>query len=117
MGNESNLSEEAILAELGRGLAARRVAMGFTQAELARQAGIGKRTVERIEAGNACQTSALVRVLGVLELQGGFRQLFLPSGPRPMDLLRFKGKTRKRASSRRRGTRRPDGPWTWGDEA
>lgn len=125
------LGDEAILSELGHALAERRIGMGLTQAELAKQAGIGKRTVERIEGGNSCQTSALIRVLRVLGLQDQLRQLIPSSGPSPIALLKLKKKERKRVSSRRpRGVRASAAKakrsssvkqgarkWTWGDEA
>ena len=116
MTKESYMSDAAVLTDLGRGLADRRIRMGLTQAELAKQAGIGKRTLERIEAGNSCQTSALIRILRILRLQGELMRIIPPSGPSPMDLLRLKGKRPKRASSKTR----PTGPakkWSWGDEA
>ncbi|MDP6037110.1 MAG: helix-turn-helix domain-containing protein, partial [Candidatus Latescibacteria bacterium] len=52
---EPSLNDETILGEIGRRLAKRRIALGYTQAHLADQAGIAKRTVERIEAGNPTQ--------------------------------------------------------------
>ncbi len=119
------MSDDAVLAELGGALAARRIEMELTQAELAKQAGIGKRTVERIEAGHSCQSSALIRILRILDLLSNLDQLIPPAGPSPMDLLKRKGKTRKRASSKRRtvDTSSPskrEAPvgkeWVWGDE-
>jgi DNA-binding XRE family transcriptional regulator len=124
------MSEDTVLAELGGALAARRIEMELTQAELAEQAGIGKRTVERVEAGSSCQTSVLIRIMRVLELLEGLGRLIPPTGPRPMDLLKRKGKARKRASSKRRragsspaskqdsptGGKRAGTEWTWGDE-
>jgi hypothetical protein len=38
------------------------------------------------------------------------------AGPRPMDLLKRKGKVRQRASSRRRSDRSED-PWSWDDNS
>ena len=125
------LSDEAILSELGRALAGRRIGKGLTQAELAKQAGIGKRTVERIESGSSCQSSALIRVLRVLGLQDQLRQLIPSSGPSPIALLKRKKKERKRVSLRRTrgitasaaktkrssGVKQGAGKWTWGDEA
>lgn len=115
MTNEFNMGHTAVLAQLGRSLAERRISMGLTQAELAKQSGISKRTVERIEAGNSCQTSALIRVLRVLELQEDLLRLIPPASPHPMDLLKTKRKERKRASSKIR-TKNPAKKWTWGDE-
>ena len=53
---ESLLTDEAILEEIGRRLARRRVDLGCTQADLAEQSGVAKRTVERIEAGRSPAT-------------------------------------------------------------
>jgi DNA-binding XRE family transcriptional regulator len=116
MTKDSYVSDSVLLTELGRGLADRRIRMGLTQAELAKQAGIGKRTLERIEAGNSCQTSALIRILRILKLQGELMRIIPPSGPSPMDLLRLKGRKPRRASSKTRPTR-PRKKWAWGDEA
>jgi hypothetical protein len=41
---------------------------------------------------------------------------FIPEpGPRPLDLLKLKGKERRRASSRKQQDK-TDEPWSWGDE-
>ena len=109
------LTDDAVLAELGARLARRRVELQLTQAAVAEQAGIAKRTLERIEAGQTSQLITLVRVLRVLDAASGLDSLIPESGPRPMDLLRRKGKARQRASK----SRKPGDsgkPWTWDDE-
>ena len=111
-----SIGDDAILEELGHRLRQRRITKGLTQAELAREAGVSKRTVERIEAGAAAQTLNLVRILRVLELLGGIDQLVPEAGPSPLDLLKRKGKARKRATSRRTATS-PRDNWSWGDDA
>ena len=103
-----------ILQELGQRLARRRLDLGLTQAEAADEAGVGKRTVERIEGGGDTQVSTLIRLLRVLELVEGLDQLVPKAKLRPLDLLKLKGKQRKRASSR--GTDKPTDKWQWGDE-
>jgi DNA-binding XRE family transcriptional regulator len=45
------LTDDAVLAELGARIAGRRVELQLTQAAVAEQAGIAKRTLERMEAG------------------------------------------------------------------
>jgi transcriptional regulator with XRE-family HTH domain len=111
----SLLLDEAILAEIGERLARRRLDLQLTQAEVAEQAGIAKRTLERIEAGHSAQMSSMIRIFRVLDLLPGLESLVSDAGPRPMDLLKRKGKVRQRASKRRRSE--PSGkPWTWGDE-
>lgn len=108
-------TDEAILAELGGRLAQRRLELQLTQEMLAEQAGVSKRTVERIEAGATAQMSTLIRVLRVLELLDRLETLVPEAGPRPMDLVRLKGKARKRASGKRQTAHA--GPWQWGDES
>jgi transcriptional regulator with XRE-family HTH domain len=106
------MSDEAILVELGVRLARRRIDKPLTQAELAHEAGVSKRTVERIEAGASAQMSSLIRICRVLDLLPGMDQFIPPSGPKPMELIKTKGKMRQRASSSRRGGG-PDDQWTW----
>ena len=112
---EKQLTPEAILAELGRRIARRRLDLAMTQADAAEQAGLGKRTVERIEAGRDTQVSTIVRLLRVLGLTEGLERLVPESAPSPMDLLKMKGKERKRASSAKRVAKRSK-EWRWGDE-
>lgn len=59
MNIDEMLSDEAVLAELGQRLARLRVERDYTQAMLAEQAGISKRTLERLEAGPSCQLNSL----------------------------------------------------------
>lgn len=112
---EGLLTDEAVLIELGGRLARRRIELGLAQAALAEQAGVSKRTVERIEAGAAAQTVTLIRILRVLDLLSRLETLVPDAGPSPMDLLKLKGKERKRAPRKKKS---PSGkPWQWGDEA
>ena len=112
---ENLLTDEAILVELGKRLAQRRLTFQLTQADLAEQSGVSKRTVERIEAGATTQLSTLIRILRVLQLLDRLEDLIPASGPRPMDLLKLKGKERQRASRRKKPSTAE--PWQWGDEA
>jgi transcriptional regulator with XRE-family HTH domain len=111
----SLLTDDAVLAELGARLRRRRVDLALTQSELAHQAGIAKRTVERLEDGSSVQTSRLVRVLRALDLMAGLGTLVAPVRARPMEHLRREGKPRQRGSSTPR-REQPEEPWTWGDE-
>jgi len=106
------LADEVILAEVGERLARRRLDLQLTQAEVADQAGVAKRTVERIESGAAAQMSSLIRIFRVLGLLPGLEQMLPEAAPRPMDLLRRKGKVRQRASSRKRSSK-PGAAWSW----
>jgi transcriptional regulator with XRE-family HTH domain len=115
MSIEPLMTDKAILAEIGHRLGRRRVELELTQADLAREAGVGKRTVERVEAGESTQTATLIRILRVLELLGALETAIPERGQRPMDLLKLLGKERQRASSKKR-KRNGEEEWTWGDE-
>ena len=112
---EGLLTDEAILAELGRRFAQHRLELQLTQEMLAEQAGVSKRTVERVEAGGTTQISTMIRILRVLGLLDRLETLVPETGPRPMDLLKLKGKVRERASGKRKPTN--EIPWKWSDEA
>ena len=112
----SLLTDEAVLAEIGERIAALRIDMQLTQATVAEQAGIAKRTLERMEAGHSSQLSSLIRVLRVLDALPGLDSLVPETGQRPMDLLQRKGKVRQRASGKR-SEKSSDEPWSWDDDA
>src|ERR1700739_365065 len=114
------LTDAAILKELGARLERRRLDANLTQAELAEEAGISKRTLERIEAGDSTDFVMLVRVLRALKLIEGLDSLIPDQPQSPIALLKQKGGERKRAGhprtqSRRAGTPRTESPWKWGD--
>lgn len=110
------LNDDAILAETGRRIARCRIDRQLTQADVAEQAGVAKRTVERIEAGASAQLATVIRILRVLDLLPGLEQLIPAPGPSPMDLLRLKGKVRQRASSGRQPDR-ANKKWSWEGDA
>ena len=112
----SNLmADDAILAEIGQRIARRRLDLQLTQAAVAEQAGVAKRTLERLEAGHSMQMSNLIRILRVLESLPGLDRMLPETGPRPMDLLKHKGKPRQRASGGR-SPDQPNAPWTWDED-
>lgn len=110
------LTDTAILARLGERLSQHRINSGLTQAALAEQAGVSKRTLERMEAGETTQLTSFVRVLRVLGLLPGLAELVPETGPGPMDLLKRKGKPRQRARTQPVSTvREQKADWQWGD--
>ncbi len=105
---------QAALKELTTRLARYRMESGLTQAQLALQAGVSKRTIERIENGCDLQITTLVRLLGVLGLADRLDQLIPEHTVSPMDML--KGKTEPPKRARHKKTTKPGKPWKWGDE-
>ena len=112
---DSMMSDAAVLLELGHRLSRRRVELALTQADLAREAGVAKRTVERVEAGESTQAANLIRILRTLNLLDAINAAIPERGPRPMELLKLKGKERQRVSAKKRG-QQPQNDWSWGDE-
>lgn len=110
------LSDSALLEQTGARLAQRRIDFDLTQAELARQAGIGRSTVERMEAGHSTQLSSFIRVLRVLDLLQPFAKLLPEPGLSPMQLVKNQRKFRQRASPRSTRKPRPARDWEWGDD-
>lgn len=114
--NISNLiADDAILAEVGVRIARYRLDLQLTQAELAEQAGIGKRTVERVEAGASAQMLSIIRILRVLELLPNLERMLPAAEPKPMDMLKRKGKMRQRASKSQSSDQSGE-VWSWDDE-
>jgi len=108
------LSDDAVLAEIGARLSFVRLSRDMTQARLAHDAGVSKRTVERIEAGKSAQLTSFIRILRTLGLLAGMELFLPPPRPGPMDLLRRAGRTPQRAT----GNDAQSGePWTWADES
>jgi transcriptional regulator with XRE-family HTH domain len=108
----------AVLHEIGDRLERRRIDAGLTQAALAEEAGISKRTVERIEAGHSTEFVLLLRALRVLKLFETLDQLVPDLPQSPLMLLKSRGRTRKRVGRSRRpaeDTAPPKAapPWKW----
>lgn len=117
----SDLTDAAILQALGQRLERQRIEANLTQAALAEQAGVSKRTLERVEAGRGCELVTLVRLLRVLGLAAGFEGLIPELPPSPIAQLKLRGKTRRRAStapaspSGESPAATPPRPWRWGE--
>ena len=113
----AELTDEVVLEELGTRLAGVRLGRNLTQAALAEQAGVSKRTVERLESGAvAAHLSGFLRVCRVLGLLGNFENLIPEAATSPMEQLKRQRGKRQRATGKRVSTGKP-GKWTWGDES
>lgn len=109
----SQAVDAVILRELGTRLARVRLEKNFTQAALAEQAGVSKRTLERIEAGGPTQLVNLVRVCRALNLLDRFETLIPEPLISPVMQLKLQGKQRQRAKAQS-----PTSPpkWEWNDK-
>ena len=114
----SELTDQAVLQEIGERLERRRIDAGLTQAQLAEEAGVSKRTVERIAAGHSTDFVLLLRVLRVLKRLDALDQLVSDLPHSPLALLQGRGRTRKRVGHSRQPTGgaaepTPAAPWKW----
>jgi transcriptional regulator with XRE-family HTH domain len=120
----SDLTDVAMARILGERVGRYRIAAGLTQAELSEQAGIGKRTLERIEAGRGAELVNLIRVLRALNALDGFERLLPELPASPIERLELRGRQRQRVAhprGRREATKGAgevgeDAPikrWTW----
>lgn len=108
------MTDPAVLAEIGQRLARHRLERNLTQAELAKEAGVSKRTLIRLEGGESTQLTNLIRILRTLDLLGNLDAFIPPPVSSPVEQLRMEGKRRKRASHKSIAPR-PQEEWTWGD--
>lgn len=107
--------DDAVLQELGRRLTQVRIDLNLTQAELARKAGVGKRTLERLEAGETTQTRTLFRIFRELDLLEKVEILLPEPTARPSHTIKDANALPKRVS-RKRSAKSDDEKWKWGDE-
>lgn len=109
-------TDATVLAELGRRLTRSRLDLNLTQAQLAGEAGVSKRTVQRLESGGVSpQLSGFIRVCRVLNLIERFDILVPEPLPSPIEQLKLQGRQRRRASSVRVQDPTPQ-KWQWGDD-
>lgn len=110
----SDLTDAAVLREIGARLERRRIDADLTQGQLAEQAGTSKRTVERIEAGRSTDSVMLLRVLRALKLLEALDQLVPDLPQSPLALLKGRGRARRRVRHSRRPPEAMAGrPWKW----
>lgn len=114
----NKMSDAAILTELGERLARYRLNRNITQAAVAREAGVARRTVSRLENGYSVDTQSLIRILRALDLVEGLDRMVPPVRPSPLALAERKGQPRERARARAGDADdAPDaGAWVWPDE-
>ncbi len=118
------LTDEAVLAELGRRVERHRLQRNWTQDELASEAQLGRATVQRLERGQAVQSVSLIKALRTLGLLAALDAAVPESIVSPIaELERQQRGARKRA---RRGHGRGHDPdaesaerndWRWGQES
>ena len=109
-------TDETVLAELGGRLTRIRLERNLTQLQLAKEAGVSKNTVQRLEAGAvATQLSGFIRVCRVLDVIERFDLLIPEPVPSPVAQLKMAGRKRQRASTTK-PAKSSAKKWQWGTE-
>lgn len=115
MENFNQLSNKTICEEIGRRLQTERLNQNITQAALAEQAGIARRTLVGAERGERISVDTLLSVLRALDCLQQI-DLFLPNPEiSPVQLSKLKGKQRQRASKKCTYTPVRKAPWAWNE--
>jgi putative transcriptional regulator len=112
------MSNHQIEVEMGDRIRRRRLEMNISQTELARRAGIARRTITSVETGGGCSLLTLIALVRALRSLDWLEQ-FLPEPEiSPMALLaESEGKYHvKRARKHAGRPRKEPGAWKWGDE-
>jgi putative transcriptional regulator len=100
--NYETISDQAVLADLGRRVQAYRLNANLAQAEVALKAGVSRRALQNLESGQGCTLPLLVRVLRAVGAIGQLEALLPAPGPSPIQLAKLQGRERQRASGRRK---------------
>jgi transcriptional regulator with XRE-family HTH domain len=110
----SSLSEVQQAKTLGARIAQVRIRKQLTQQQLADRAGLGLRTVQRLEIGEvSTQLVGFLKVCRVLGLSDRLDALLPEQMESPLDQLRRQSAPRRRVRLAKPAS--PETPWTWGE--
>jgi len=99
--NFSSMNSQAVLKEIGVRTRRERLNQNLTQETLSQRAGVSRRVVLDLEKGKGCGLSSLIEILRALRKLDQL-DAFLPDpGISPLQLAKFRGHERQRASGRR----------------
>ena len=104
-----------IETEIGSRLARLRLSRNVTQSMLAREAGIGVRTLRRLEAGEPSTLDTVLRVALAMDLGDAVLNMIPAGHIHPIERVSRSGSERRRARPQPQEAR--DVAWTWGADA
>jgi putative transcriptional regulator len=107
-------SPQQSIRELGQQLEQLRLSKNLSQSAVATEAGVSRRTITRMEAGETVSLDTFIRVLKVYEVADRLASLFPEHDVRPIERVKLGGKQRKRAGSAKNSNTET---WSWADDA
>jgi putative transcriptional regulator len=123
-------SPQQSIRALGHQLEQLRLSKNLSQSAVALEAGVSRRTITRMEAGETVSLDTFVRVLKVYHIADRLATLLPQHSVRPIERVKLGGKQRKRASSVNNQVNSPatesnkepnkessKEPWSWQDDA
>ncbi len=114
IGTQWNGTSRSLDAEIGRRLAKTRLGRNITQKALAEEAGIGLRTLRRLESGQSSTLDSFLRTVIALGLAEDLLSALPSQEIRPIERMDLQRAERKRA--RPAAAKTPSEPWSWGEE-
>ncbi|MFC3104709.1 helix-turn-helix domain-containing protein [Salinisphaera aquimarina] len=107
----SEISDDVALEQLGARLSRYRLNRTLTQAHLAHEAGLSRKTVSKAELGQPIDLISLVRILRALKLNSSLDGLLPPEPESPLRVaaqeLTLRRRARPRASDGKKDVNRP----------
>lgn len=111
------LNDESVLKELGQRLSQLRLNRNLTQESVAKNAGITRPTIVRLENGLPTDLVSFIRVLRALGLMNSIDALVPPQSTSPIEIARMEQKKKQRRRARKpTKSRSEETVWKWGDE-
>lgn len=108
---------EQIEALLCKRIEAVRLMKNISQADLAANAGISRRTITRMENGKGVSLKTFIRVMQALDLTNQLETLIPSADIRPIERVGKKDKRRKHASKPRKTAEATKSTtWEWGNQ-
>ena len=90
------MTDDQVVADLGRRVTDHRIARDMTQADFADFAGVGRSTIQRIERGDSIQLSSFVKILRALGRLDGIDALLAPEIVSPIAEMERSERRRQR---------------------
>lgn len=106
-----SMTDDALVKELGALLQKQRLKQNLSQRQLAEKVGLDRTTISYFENGRPGNTLTFIQILRGLEMLGVLDHLRPINELSPLQLMKLKGKERKRASGKGTQSQKPDSEW------